>query len=505
MKRFTLLFTLVILATPIAAEAPPSVAMLGLFYNGMKARVVDEGIRTKFAEIDVAIGEAYRGGQSGEVRRHLSRGLSLAAGRGWGARQEYEASLTARTDDAFLDPVFPLTVRLSQLFPVSPPVDKAAPQMVLSIRFEDAPLRARIVLHEPPRNFFVLGNKLREIADIGGLSTDLIETPMVHQLDISDIEDGNYQLRVEIYSGDRNLGSSGTPLFVRRGLSERVAALRAVAREANDDVEADILYPLDMMRKISHDILAADGFDVDAELSAAEAIAQEKNPFKNKKGDFERHYFLEGSEEIMPYRVYVPESYKKGKRLPLIIALHGLGGTEDTMFARLYGMKPLAEERGYLMAAPMGFRPDGGYGAMGSRNTHRGQMSEQDVMNVLSLMRDQYSVDEDRIYLMGHSMGAIGTWSLAEQYPDQWAALGPIAGMGNPAATEVFKHIPQIVVHGTADNTVPVAGSRAMVDALKLHEANVTYIEVPGGGHTNIAPMNMSKIFDFFDAHRRES
>ena len=60
MKRFALLITLVILATPIAAEAPPSVAMLHLFYTGMKARVADEGIRTKFAEIDVAIGEAYR-------------------------------------------------------------------------------------------------------------------------------------------------------------------------------------------------------------------------------------------------------------------------------------------------------------------------------------------------------------------------------------------------------------------------------------------------------------
>ena len=98
MKRFTLLLTLIIFATPIAAEAPPSVAMLSLFYNGMKARVADEDIRTKFAEIDVAIGEAYRSGHSGEVRRHLSRGLSLAAGRGWGAQQEYEASLTARTD-----------------------------------------------------------------------------------------------------------------------------------------------------------------------------------------------------------------------------------------------------------------------------------------------------------------------------------------------------------------------------------------------------------------------
>ena len=109
MKRFTLLITLVILATPIAAEAPPSVAVLSLFYNGMKARVADEATRTKLAIIDVAIGEAYRSGNNGEVRRHLSRGLSLVTGRAWGAQQEYEESLTARTDDAFIDPVSPLT------------------------------------------------------------------------------------------------------------------------------------------------------------------------------------------------------------------------------------------------------------------------------------------------------------------------------------------------------------------------------------------------------------
>ena len=59
-------------------------------------------------------------------------------------------------------------------------------------------------------------------------------------------------------------------------------------------------------------------------------------------------------------------------------------------------------------------------------------MSEQDVMQVLARMRQQYKVDESRIYLMGHSMGAIGTWFLGAKYPDIWAALGAIAGAGSP-------------------------------------------------------------------------
>ena len=505
MKRFIVLLLLAITTTPLMAEAPSSVAMLNLFYNGMKARVTDDTIKTQFKDIDAALRDAFMSGRNGEVRRHLSKGMSLAIGRGWGHKQEYEASLIARTDNAFADPTLPVTIRLSQLFPVKAPVANDAPQTMLTAQFEDAPLRARVVLHEPPQRFNQPGKKLQEIADVPGLSSDLIESPMAYQFDVTDIEDGNYQIRVEVYNENGTIGSSGTPLFVRAGLNKRITALRAAAKEADESVQADILYPLDMMRKISHDIMAAGRFDVDAEIAAAEYIAVTTKPFKNKTGDFERHYYLEDAGEIMPYRVYVPASYKKGKRHPLIIALHGLGGNEDSMFARRYGMTALSEERGYIMAAPMGYREDGGYGAMGGRNTHRGEMSEQDVMNVLARMRDQYNIDEDRIYLMGHSMGAIGTWSLAAQYPDIWAALGPIAGLGDPATTQVFKHIPQIVVHGDADNTVPVGGSRAMVEALKLHEATVTYIEVPGGGHTNIAPMNMSKIFDFFDEHRRES
>ena len=39
----------------------------------------------------------------------------------------------------------------------------------------------------------------------------------------------------------------------------------------------------------------------------------------------ERHYPLEGANEIMPYRVYVPKAYTGATAVPLVIALHGLG------------------------------------------------------------------------------------------------------------------------------------------------------------------------------------
>src|SRR6185436_15886763 len=87
-------------------------------------------------------------------------------------------------------------------------------------------------------------------------------------------------------------------------------------------------------------------------------------------------------------------------------------------------------------------------------------LSEQDVMRVLQHVRQQYTIDERRIYLLGHSMGGIGTWKVAAKYPDVWAAIAPISGNGQTATIERFRHIPEIVVHGDNDATVNVSGSR---------------------------------------------
>ncbi len=102
------------------------------------------------------------------------------------------------------------------------------------------------------------------------------------------------------------------------------------------------------------------------------------------------------------------------------------------------------------------------------------------------------------IYLMGHSMGGYGTWSVAMNHPDLFAALGPIAGGGNPSGMEKIKHIPQFIVHGDDDPTVNVSQSRSMVEAGRKAGATIEYIEVKGGGHGNVVIPNLGPMLDFF-------
>src|SRR5207302_3918322 len=134
---------------------------------------------------------------------------------------------------------------------------------------------------------------------------------------------------------------------------------------------------------------------------------------------------------------------------------------------------PLAEKHGYIVAGSLGYRVDGGYGwGLGNPpadpTARRSQdLSEQDVMKVLELARKHYKIDENRIYLMGHSLGAIGTWKIAPKYPDVWAAIAPISGSGAPATLDRIRTVPEIVVHGDNEPTVPVNGSRTMVAKLK--------------------------------------
>jgi predicted peptidase len=168
-------------------------------------------------------------------------------------------------------------------------------------------------------------------------------------------------------------------------------------------------------------------------------------------------------------------------------------------------MPQLAEQHGYIVAAPLGYRVDGAYGVSlgGSRDPaamRTQSLSEQDVLAVLAQVREHYAIDESRIFLMGHSMGAIGTWAIAAKYPDIWAGLGAFSGFGVASTAATIRDIPQFVVHGDADPTVAVGGSRVMVAALKALGANIEYLEIPGGDHSNVVAPNLPHMFDFFSA-----
>jgi poly(3-hydroxybutyrate) depolymerase len=254
-------------------------------------------------------------------------------------------------------------------------------------------------------------------------------------------------------------------------------------------------------------------------LLAAPAVAAQSTLAPISSPTYERievrTYHFEEAGLDMEYQIYVPTGYRAGTPTPLIVALHGLGST-PAQIIRYQGLTDLAEERGYIVAAPFGYNTRGWYGSRGEgRASDRGEaandpenlgaLSEKDVLNVLALVREEFTVDADRIFLMGHSMGGGGTWHLATKYPDVWAGLAPVAPAiySSPDALQSIRHVPVIVIMGDEDPLVRVEVTREWVEKMKALGMRHEYVEIAGGDHTRLIardPENMRKIFDFFDA-----
>src|SRR5262245_52276318 len=258
----------------------------------------------------------------------------------------------------------------------------------------------------------------------------------------------------------------------------------------------------------------------------------------------QRTYVFKETNEFMPYALFVSSKVRKDKKNPLIVALHGLGGDQNTMVRETFRAVELAEQGGYIIVAPMGYNSGGWYGIpVGAPRGNRGgpnatnpaatpqrgngagrsfnstaggtaatdpakvrEVSEKDVMTVLDMIRKEFNVDDRRTYLMGHSMGGAGTLYLGVKYPSNWAAIAAIAPAAfglNPDTLASIKDMPVIIVQGDADTAVPVANTRRWAD--KLKELNMTheYHEIPGGDHGSVIATGMPDIFAFFGKHSK--
>jgi poly(3-hydroxybutyrate) depolymerase len=269
----------------------------------------------------------------------------------------------------------------------------------------------------------------------------------------------------------------------------------------------------------------------------------------------QRTYVFADTGEKLPYAVFVSSKVSKDKKNPLIVALHGLGGDQNTMM-RANALQ-LAEEGGYIMVGPMGYNSGGWYGAparfgtgggrgpgaprgangappagapQGGAAAGRGafppastaggsaltdpaklhEASEKDVMNVLDMIRKEFNVDENRTYLMGHSMGGAGSIYLGVKYASIWAAVGAEAPATAPAgltpdnySLEPAKNIPMIIVQGDMDTLVPVAGTRLWIEKMKDMKMTYQYVEVPGGDHGSVLTSGAPDIFAFFAKHTK--
>ena len=88
------------------------------------------------------------------------------------------------------------------------------------------------------------------------------------------------------------------------------------------------------------------------------------------------------------------------------------------------------------------------------------------VVALIHEICEKDSVNRNRIYAYGLSMGGYGTWNLLINHSDLFAAGVPICGGADPAKAEVLKDIPIYTFHGTVDPTVPFEGTKEVVDAI---------------------------------------
>ncbi len=166
-----------------------------------------------------------------------------------------------------------------------------------------------------------------------------------------------------------------------------------------------------------------------------------------------------------------------------------------------------AESLGYIIVAPMGYSPIGGYGIdIGEtpEAERRARLSEKDVFNVIDHVTAEYSVDANRIFILGHSMGGAGAWHLALKYPNRWAGIVPSA-CRPPGKDDLRKlrHLPILAITGERDNPevlLPLMRKMA-ADMEELGSACHRYLEVADAGHASAGTIlpNLKGIFEFFE------
>lgn len=173
------------------------------------------------------------------------------------------------------------------------------------------------------------------------------------------------------------------------------------------------------------------------------------------------------------YLLYLPEYYTEDKQWPLVLFLHGAGERgSDIEKVKAHGIpKLISEGKEFPFIAVSPQCPDNTFWNV-------------DLLSaLLDEIESRYKVDKKRIYLTGLSMGGHGTWSLAIQEPNRFAAIAPVCGWSNPATACRLKDIPIWVFHGAKDFIVPVSSSEQMVEKLKTCETDVKLTIYPEAGH----------------------
>jgi predicted peptidase len=166
--------------------------------------------------------------------------------------------------------------------------------------------------------------------------------------------------------------------------------------------------------------------------------------------------------------IRLPANYAKDDVWPLIVFLHGSGERgNDPRMLRVCG--PVPKNLPAIVVAPQCLPKQG--------------WDPEAVAEFVQHLASKYSVDRQRTYLVGYSMGAYGVWRTAAAYPELFAAIVPISGGGDAKTAKVLAEIPVWAFHGADDEIVQLGQSQEMVDAIRGSGGQPRLTIIPHAGH----------------------
>ena len=242
-------------------------------------------------------------------------------------------------------------------------------------------------------------------------------------------------------------------------------------------------------------------------------------PLYHAKGEQYRIYNFPGTGESIPYRLFVPSKWTPETKLPMLVTLRA-GNTVDGPYRAGNDLVKVAEQRGYIVVTPMGYRGlsqpyygspyriarPGAADPAAGWTAQENERAEQDVLYAIDLVAKEYNVDGSRIYLHGQNPSGSGALYLASKYPERFAAVvvssAPIVYDTYPF-DRLKGRVSLLVIHGDQDTTNPIEASQKMAAAAKAAGVDAEYATVPGGTHLEAYLTFASQIFDFLDKHRR--
>jgi poly(3-hydroxybutyrate) depolymerase len=193
--------------------------------------------------------------------------------------------------------------------------------------------------------------------------------------------------------------------------------------------------------------------------------------------------------------LFVPESIKSGTPAPLIILLHGSGRNGLTLVDK---WKDLAAKEGIIVAGPDSLNPQVWSSPIDGPDFLR---------DVVENIKSRYTIDPRRVYLFGHSGGAVFALYMSLLESQYFAATAIHAGaikQNDPAIDVAKRKTPIAIFIGTKDRFFPLEDVRRTRDDLNKQGFAVELTEMPGHDHWyyDLAPKINQNAWEFMKKHQ---